>query len=154
MLKGYFEGVLSVTVFLALALGMSHIRARGITSFAAGVLLICAILLPLVDIFNDFNVDSYLDDLLKNTEYDNVTDDMIEEAFEKGVSEYIADEYGVDGELVLVMADGFDMESLTAQRIYVTLCKQAATLDYKKIEEDVSRLFTSGGECEVSLKIG
>ena len=67
---------------------------------------------------------------------------------------YISEKYATDKDLVSVRADGFDIGSVRAQRIYVILSGRAAMLDYKKIEEDVCRQFTSGGECEVSIKIG
>lgn len=154
MLKEYFEGILLLAVLIALSIGISHQRLRNVTRFGAGVLLTCAILLPLVDIFKDFDGKDYVDEIMGSMEYENATDDTIEIAFENGVSEYIADKYGVDRSCVLVMADEFDMETVRAERIYITLIGEAALLDYKRIEEEISREFTSGGECEVSLKIG
>ena len=153
MLKGYFEGILTLAAFIALALGVSHPKLRRATEFGAGVLISCAILLPLVDIIKEFNVNFDINSYVENIESE-VTDDMIELAFEEGIAEYLATEYGVDRSLILVMADGFDMGKLKAERIYVTLEGEAALLDYKKIEEKVAREFTDGGECEVSLRIG
>ena len=154
MLKEYFEGVMILAAFFALALGVTHPRLKDSTSFSTGVLIICAIMLPLVSIIRDFDEKYSVDDLLSDIEYEGVSDDVIEVAFEKGISMYIAERYGVSSDNVLVMADGFDMESMKAKRIYVTLSSDAALLDYKKIEEEIATEFTEGGECEVSLKIG
>lgn len=154
MLKEYFEGLMVLITFMALALGVAHPRLRSVTTFSAGLMIICAILLPLVSIMRDISEKYSLDNLFEDIEYDNVTDDAIELAFEMGISAYVVDKYGVKSDDVVVMADGFDMESMKAQRIYITLSSKAALLDYKKIEEEIKKEFTSGGECEVSLKIG
>lgn len=154
MLKEYFEGVMLLLTFVALALGVSHPKLRNATNFSAGVLIICAILLPLIDIIRDIDRKYSVDDLLFDIEYSDATDDAIEIAFEEGIALYIADKYGVNKDDVLVMADGFDIGGMKAERIYITLSSKAALLDYKKIEEKIAKEFTNGGECEVSLKIG
>ena len=154
MLKEYFEGILLLVAFVALALGVAHPKLRNATSFSAGVLIICAILLPIVDIIRDIDKKYSIDDLLSDMEYADATDDAIELAFEEGISVYIADKYGVNKGDVLVMADGFDIGSMKAERIYITLSSKASLLNYKKIEEEIEKEFTQGGECEVSLKIG
>lgn len=154
MLKEYFEGILLLVAFVALALGVAHPKLRNATSFSAGVLIICAILLPIVDIIRDIDKKYSIDDLLSDMEYADATDDAIELAFEEGISVYIADKYGVNKGDVLVMADGFDIGSMKAERIYITLSSKALLLNYKKIEEEIEKEFTQGGECEVSLKIG
>ena len=73
-------------------------------------------------------------------DYDGATDSSIELAFENGIAEYIAEEYAVDTSAVLVNVDGFDMASLRAERIYVTLSGEAILLDYKKIEKELTKL--------------
>lgn len=152
MLREYFTEIIILMTFAAILLGIAHPKLKGATSYSIGVLMICVILLPLVDIIRDFDTKSMFDSINMDLEYD-ITDDMIEASFEEGISEYIAQKYGVDKSCVSVMADGFDMERLRAERIYVTLSGKAVFLDYKKIEDEVRSEFTNGGECEVSLKI-
>lgn len=154
LLKEYFEGLLVIVTFVSLALGVAHPRLKSAASFSAGVLVICAILLPIVDIIRDIDKRYLVDDLLSDIDYADATDDAIELAFEEGIAVYIADKYGVNKGDVLVMADGFDIGSMRAERIYITLSSRASFLDYKKIEEEIEKEFTQGGECEVSLKIG
>ena len=153
MLKEYFGGVMLLSAFISLSLGVAHSRLKRVTEFGAGILLICAILLPIVDIIADYEVkidsEIYLDEIDMNA-----TDDLIESAFEDGIREYLATEYRVEPSLVSVRADGFDMGKMRAERIYVTLSGSAAYLDYKRIENEVASEFTDGGECEVSLNIG
>lgn len=154
MLSQYFHGVFTLCTFIALALAVAHPRLRIASNFGAGILMICAILLPLVDIIRDFNAQNVVDDILGEFQYDGATDSSIELAFESGISEYVAQKHDVDADCVKVMVDGFDMESLKAKRIYVTLSGDAVRLDYKRIERELAAEFTLGGECEVSLKIG
>ena len=53
MLKVYFRDVMYLSAFIVLAVGISHPRLKRSTSFGAGVLLICIIMLPLIDIIKD-----------------------------------------------------------------------------------------------------
>ena len=153
MLREYFIGVMLLITLISVALAVVHPRQKSATVFAAGVILICAVMLPIVDIIKgyggNFNIDEYL-----NLTEDYQSADMVEAAFEEGIRLYIADEYRVDAGDVTVRVDGFDLSSLRAERIYVTLSGKAALLDYKSIEEELIREFTQDGECEVSVRIG
>ena len=88
MLKEYFIGVITLTLFVAVAFGVSHPRLRNAVSFGGGVLLVCGILLPIVDILQNFDVDKSLDDIFDGIDFD-ATDSAIELAFENGVAEHI-----------------------------------------------------------------
>ena len=153
MLKEYFTEVLLVTTFIALATAVPHPRLKQTTKFGAGILLICVFLLPLVDIIKDIDLKMEIDDYIGSIN-DEESVDVIKAAFEEGICEHLATEYGVDESLIGVYADGFDISTLRAERIYVTLSGRAAVLDYKRIESELERDFTNNGECEVSVKIG
>ena len=153
MLKEYFIGVITLTLFVAVAFGVSHPRLRNAVSFGGGILLVCGILLPVVDILQEFDVDKSLDDIFDGIDFD-ATDSAIELAFENGVAEHIANSYGIPCECVSVRADGFDIASLTAERIYVTLSGKGALLDYKRIENEVGAEFAPRGYCEVYISFG
>ena len=153
MLKTYCTDVLGVATFLAIGSAVAHQRFKTVTGFGVGIVMICVIFLPLVDIFADFDIYKEMESLIGDVEYD-VTDSAVEMAFEEGIREYVASEYSVCAECVGVTADGFDLEIMRAERIYVTLSGKGIYLDYKRIETDVSEKFTKGGECEVSLKLG
>ena len=154
MLEEYFVGVLTLGVFIAVALGVSHLKLKTSVTFGAGVVLISAILLPMVDIIKGYDIDDALDNVLGKIEYEDKTDDAIELAFEDGVARYISDRYSIRAECVSVKADGFSLGELRAQRIYVTLSAEAVLVDYKRIEREIAEEFTYGGECEVSICIG
>lgn len=154
LLKEYFVGIITLSVIISVMLAVSHNKLKGVITFGAGILIISAIMLPLVDIIKGFDVNKAFDGVLDGFDYEGKSDDAIELAFEDGVAAYISDRYGVERECIRVMADGFSLEKLQAERIYVTLSGKAALLDYKRIEKDIADEFTSGGECEVSLNIG
>ena len=153
MLREYFINTVGVALAISLALGITHPRLKKPTAFSFGVLTICAVLLPLVDLLGSFDIDKTLNGIFDGFNYE-ASDSAIELAFEDAIREKIADDYGVSKECVLVRADGFDIGSLSAERIFVTLSGEAVFLDYKRIEEEVSVDFTRGGECEVSVNIG
>lgn len=139
--------------FIALALGVAHPRLKSTISLGAGALLICVILLPLVDIIKGyeekFNIDDYMNDIENSGSYD-----AVEIAFEEGIRQYIAENYGVSLASVTVTSDGFDLERIRAERIYVTLSGDAVKLDPKRLETKIAGEFTDGGECEVSIRLG
>jgi hypothetical protein len=111
-------------------------------------------MLPLVDIIRDFDANDFYDKILDDVEFTGATDSSIELAFEEGIADYVSGRWGIDRDYVRVSVDGFDMESLTAERIYVTLSGKGLLVDYKRIEEALVPEFTRDGECEVSLDLG
>ena len=153
LLREYFEEALALCVFVSVALGVAHPRLKQAVRFSAGILIICSIMLPLVDIFRSFDADETLEGIFTDMNYIGATDSSIELAFETGIAEYIAEKYAVDLGSVLVNADGFDMAVLRAERIYITLSGEAILLDYKKIEKEICEAFTKMGECEVSINV-
>ena len=153
LLEEYFLCVIRVGFFVAVALSLAHPKLKSVTNFGAGIVMICVIMLPLVDIIKDFSLNGGLDGIFDGIDYE-AEDSAIELAFELGVAEYVAKTYGTDRECVGVNADDFDIGTLTAERIYVTLRGEAMLLDYKKIEEELAAEFTAGGECEVSVSFG
>jgi hypothetical protein len=153
LLREYFIGIIGLCVFFSLVVGASHPRAALSVRFGAGILAICAFLLPLVDIIANLDIDKTLDGIFDDVDY-NATDSAIELAFEDGIAQYLAHEHGVERECISVRVDGFDISSLCAERIYVTLSGRAALLDYKSIEAELVERFTHSGECEVSIGLG
>ena len=154
LLKEYFSVAVGICVFIAVASALCHAKMKTATAFGAGVLVICAVILPLRDLSLNVDAEEILDKFGAEFEYGEKTDGAIELAFEDGIAEYVAAKYGVGKTCVFVAADGFDMERLRAERIYVTLSEDGTRLDYRKIEDDIRDRFTNGGECEVTLNVG
>ena len=153
MLREHFLASVSISAFVALALGVSHPRLRSVTVFSSGIIVICAVLLPLVGILQELKDEYTIDDLMNGISFD-ASDSAIELAFEDGISDYVATRYGVPSECVFVRADGFDISTLTAERIYVTLSGKGCFIDVKRLETEVANEFTRGGECEVMISLG
>ena len=153
MLREYFIHLVTLTVFACVVVEISHRGMKSIVGFGTGAIMLCAILLPLVDIFGSFDPGSVLDELMEDMDYE-ATDSAIEMAFEDGIAEYVAKEYGIDRGSVSVLSDGFDIGTLRAERIYITLRGKGVFLDFKRIEEEIEKEFTSGGECEVTVDLG
>lgn len=154
MFKEYFVSSLSVIAIAAAASVLSHSKMRKISKCALGLIVICVIMLPLVDIFKDndlfFDFDYSFDDL----ENSDMNDEEIERAFEVGIERYIAEKYDVDISLIHVSVDGFDISKMKAERIYVALSGRAMNIDYRRLEDVLRENFTDGGECEVELDVG
>ena len=152
MLKEYLIGALISCLALALAVSLSHPKMSEVTRIGAGVLVICVVMLPFIDIIRSYDNDDLFSELLSKIESDS-TDSNIELSFEEGIARYIESEYSLSAGCVGVSVDGFDLETLRCQRVYVTLSGEALKLDYKRLSEEISEMFTHSGECEVSLDI-
>ncbi len=122
------------------------------TRFAFGTLIIYVALLPIVKFVSfgggelsfdlEFDVGDYSED------YKSVA----EEAFCEGVGRLISEKYGLKREAVFVLAEGFDFESMSAEKIRVILSDTAAFADYKGIEKYINE--QGLGRCNVEIEIG
>lgn len=78
--------------------------------------------------------------------------EVSEEAFSRGISEYISDEFSLAPELVNARTEGFDFTEMRAERVTVSLSGEAALADARGIRLTVLELFVKeGGECEVVI---
>ena len=153
MLKDYVTALIKSSAVIAAALEITHPRAKKITRIAAGMILICIIMLPIVDIIENNGIDFNLNFDFGQPDYENMTDEAIEAAFERGIEKYIADKYKIDPSLVTVKADKFNLEAMKAERIYVTLSGEGILHDYRALEDIIAKEFTCNGECEVKLDV-
>ena len=154
MLEGYILGTLKIFTFVAIALNLVHPRQGKATRLVLGIVLISVIMLPIVNIIGKSD-EFVMNDSFWNSLGDNKVDDAtVEEFFERGIEEYIASECGVAKENVRVRADGFDIASLKATRIYVSISSGGAFVDYRALEDKLEREFTNGGDCRIELLVG
>lgn len=153
MLKDYATALIKSSAVIAAAIEIAHPRAKKITRIAAGMILICVIMLPIVDIIKDNGINFNPSFNSGESDYENMTDEAIEAAFECGIEKYIADKYKIDQSLVTVKADKFDLEAMKAERIYVTLSGKGILHDYRALEDIIEKEFTCNGECEVKLDV-
>ncbi len=155
MLNEYMIGIMKLSVFASLMVGISHDRMKSVTKMTMGVLVISVVMLPIVDIIKGFDIEKSLGFLDNDAEIGDQGGELAESAFEEGISEYISSEYGIPRDRITVNVDGFSLEEMRAQRVYASLTlKDAANIDYRRLERLLALNFTNGGECEVSLIVG
>ncbi len=149
MLEEYITGVIRLAVLASVLLSVAHERVKGAVRLGIGILMISAIMLPIVDIIEGFDIN--------NLDF-SVTDadagerpDLIELAFEEGIARYIAEEYGAAAE---VDAVGFEPQTMLAERIDVVLTEGYASADYRVLSQDIADKFTDGGRCSLDIVIG
>ncbi len=153
MLKEYATALIKSSLIIAAALEIAHSRMKKSSRLAAGLILICIIMLPIIDIIADNGLDFSFDYDFIQDDYDNMSDEAIEASFEKGIEKYIAEKCGIAPSDVKVNADKFSLEDMRAERIYVTLSGKGIFSDYKALEELIEKEFTQGGDCEVRLDV-
>ena len=151
MFEKYATESLKLLVFIAIALNFTHPKQSKVAGMSVGMVLLCAIMLPFVDIIDktDWKISNFTKPEIGETE----NFEVMEKVFEDAVATYISEFYGIDRSDVKVMADGFDIELMRAERIYVTLSGKALTLDYRSLETKIESEFTDEGRCEVEFDI-
>ena len=152
MFKEYFLSVMSVLLVSMALMTFTHGKVKRISKIAIGIVVSSVIMLPIVDIL--LNKELTFDLFFENDSEGNLNDEEIERAFEIGIEKYISNYCDIDPTSVCVLVDGFDMSSMRAERIYVTLKKEAMLIDYRKLEDVVEENFTNGGRCEVEFDVG
>ena len=153
LLKEYAIIVLKLSLFISIALNLSHPKQERVMRISLGIILLSVIMLPFVDIIVDNGFKLKLPEVSGdvNTE---MSDDVIEVSFEDGIRKYICASYDLADCDVRVMADGFDLSSMTAERLYVTLSGKGVYIDYRGLSDHLAKEFTRGGECRIELNIG
>ena len=152
LFREYIIVSLKVLLFVGFAINIAHPRQIGVMRVVLGMILISAIMLPLVDIFDENRLEIDIGSLGEDNNGE-INDDAIEYAFERGIERYICSEYNLREGEVRVMADGFDLSDMTAKKIYVVLSGSGIYIDYKRLRGYIAEEFTKGGVCEVELDI-
>ena len=145
--------VLKLSLFVGVALNLAHPKQERFMRISLGIILLSAIMLPFIDIIGNNKLEIELP-ILSGGIDEEMSDDVIEEAFEDGIRQYICVSYDLSEENVKVMADGFDFSSMTAERLYVTLSGDGAYIDYRALSDALVKEFTRGGECRIEVNIG
>ena len=152
-MREYFLSVIAVSLLSALLGFLTYGGAceRAVRA-AAGVILIYTVCMPLGDFLADFSpgelsVDVSAEVEVGSSEFFEVAKD----SFEKGVKNYVSEQFRLASDEVYVSAAGFDYEKMTAERIFVVLSGRAALADCARIRQTVED--AGLGECEVNIKI-
>lgn len=153
MLLEYTVLVLKLSVFIGIAVNLAHVRQARVIRLALGIILLSAIMLPIVDIIDENGVK--IDEIkLPSFNDEDVNDETVKGAFEDGIRDYICSEYSLLQTEVRVTCDGFDLSTLSAEKIYVTLSGSGMYVDYRRLEGVIAEEFTRGGACEIEFDIG
>lgn len=120
---------------------------------AVGIVSAFIIISPLVTAVRNIDIDKALD-LLTGGSYETDADcsAVAEEAFAKGIGQAVADKFSLDKEDIRVKIIDFNMETMSARQIKISLSGTAALADYRGIESYVNSL--EMGECRVEIEIG
>ena len=119
--------VFAVFVCLSYAAFISHDPSDKVMRTAFGFIMLSAILSSVLS----FSVDDTLLDANRDDMSDlaNVTEEALEVSFLDGVRAAIADEFDIRASEILLIAEGFSADTLSAKVITVTLSGRAALAD-------------------------
>ena len=120
--------------------------------FAFSTLIIYVALLPIVKFVCSGGGETSFDFEFDVGEYSEDYKSAAEDAFCEGISRLISEKYGLERESVFVLTEGFDFESMSAEKIRVILSDSAAFADYKGIEKYINE--QGLGRCSVEIEIG
>lgn len=151
MLEEYGISVLKLAVFFAIALNFAHPRQNKTIKLSVGIVMICAIMLPFIDIINEKTLKIGDFDLVDREEAQG--EGLIKGFFEDAVKEYISQTCGIDKSDVSVSVGGFDIATMKAKSLRVTLSGKCMTVDYRRLEVELAKEFTEEGRCEVEIGI-
>ena len=146
MMGEYLLSITTLAIFFDLLELLSAERYKALTRAAVSLSLIMAIITPLPSLIGNIRgeLDFSVGDAMEG-------EDIRLVSFEVGISRYIASEFDLSAEEVLVEAINFDPEEMRAEKILITLTGRAALANYKNIEKTVSRLEL--GVAEVKIEI-
>lgn len=151
-MREYFAGVSGLCLLGSVFLQLIHgERTEGATRVAFSLILIGFLVAPIGRAVRD------LPDQLPPV-FEDATDRMPmyervgQDAFERGVSRAVAERFSLSEQEILVVAEGWDAQTMRASRVRITLTGRSVLADSRAVRDYVER---SGlGACEVNIEIG
>lgn len=148
-MKEYISFILLMSIACAIASSLAYKRSDKGIRFGLGVVFLCAIISPLLSLLGDAA------ELLPNFEYDSgdsLYAERAEQAFCTALASGIESEFSLSANEVHVSCKGFSYESVSAERIIVTLGGRGALID----RADVMAYLKGNGfdYCEVIYGFG
>ena len=116
---------------------------------AVGLIFICALISPAVSLIRGF---SEVDFSSEGVSGENIYEKTAEEAYSSGVELALAEEFSFSEGEVLVRIIGFSAESMSCERLVVTLSGNACFSDVSAVRRFVED--NNLGKCEVKLSFG
>lgn len=148
----YLISLISVGALSGIASLVSYGKEQTRTEkFAVAVILVFSVISPLVSLVSDFEGFDFSDFEAPELEGGSSYGEAGREAFELGIKRLVASEWGIEEGKILVAAENFDFNTMTAGKIRITLLGKAAGVDYKEVEKYIED--AGLGACEVSYAI-
>lgn len=147
-MKSYLGDLFALSLIFGILSSVTAPAYKKSVNAALALILSARLLLPLSSL--DLGISSTppsLDDLTQGGEYS----ENVKEAFEYGIRNYLSGELSLDEDCIEVETVGFDVGTMRAERILVTLSKKGALANTKKVK---ALLEEAGlGEAEVKIEI-
>lgn len=120
--------------------------------FALAVLLVYTVITPITRLISGESGAPSFDYEFDPDGYDADYIDVARDAFCLGIENAVCAEFSLESGDVRTSVVGFDFETMSAERIRVTLSGAAVFADYKGIENYVNSLGV--GRCDAEIEIG
>lgn len=147
----YFIYIIALLFTVAFSSFLSYDTEKARASRTAlGVIMLVALTALCFDVLADLQSFSFSDVPEYNaSEGESFTEQSLSDAFAEGVKLAITDRFSFSEQDVEVSCIGFDVNSVSAERICVSLSGRAAFADVRAVREYVKKLRL--GECEVTV---
>ncbi len=149
-MNGAVTYIISMSMLVSLSTFMLHKRQDNkISRFAVGIIFLASLITPLSALLSaepDFVLPEFEPDC-GSEEYIS----YMEEGYSEGITAALAEELSIDREDIRVVLDGFNADSITAEKCTVILRGRGALCDFSMVKRLVLRMGVDSCEVEVSL---
>ena len=159
-IKGYVTVLLAAVLSFSVLSELSPRKFKEPISLVLGLLFLFSLVAPLPAAIKSVGeaistLPEISDDELSGGGYY----DTALMALEEGVRAAVSERFSLDSENIRVEIYGFDVQSMSAQTVYLTLSGKAAFSDYRAIEDFVEDIFKgegdgTGARCIAQILVG
>ena len=122
-------------------------------SIVVGLITLYVIVAPIASQIGDFSLTEWIESIENSAEQiEPEQESAIEEAFGEGIVLAVSEKFGIDKENIRIKLQGFDHQTMKAEKIKITLSGVGVFSDYKAVKKYVDGL--NLGECDVEIEIG
>ena len=149
----FFEYAVALSSIAATASLLSFSAGRDkFHRFAVSAVLASALAVPFLNLVGQIGELDFSSASFKEEEIESVAlGSTAETAFTEGIRAFVAEEWSVSKEKIIVSAEGFDFQNMRAEKIKITLLGRGAHIDFRALSDYIE---SKGlGECEVFYAI-
>lgn len=153
-LSEYFLTVVGVSALVAVFELFSYSGGEDAGErLAVSAIMICLIAAPVIPLAESLHELDFSEIFEGGGEAfeDGAYIEVGEEAFKEGVAKLLKEKWGLDGDESVVTVVGFDFDTMSAERIIITLLSKGASVDFHEIEAYIEE--AGLGMCEVKYAI-